>query len=50
MHAVCYYEPHQFLSKKKMEREKLEMGLWYDANNDTELLKQRETQRNYAIF
>lgn len=23
------------------EREKMELGMWYDANNDEELLKQR---------
>ena len=26
---------------KMTEREKMELGMWYDANNDEELLKQR---------
>lgn len=32
------------------EREKLEKGFWYDANNDTELLKQREDAEELCYF
>ena len=32
------------------EREKLKMGFWYDANNDTELLEQREDAEELCYF